>query len=244
MGPSGLVLRDLSGFANHGTLTGMSASTDWVVGETGWALDFDGANDYVDIGDDVRLLDVASPFTLSWWELVGSSPGTHQAIAGFFPTGASQRFLVFRSSGAAYENLACGPGSSVAVPTFPTAPSMPSGVGIWRHWALVGHAGMASAVSADYSLYVDNISHVGIVDGGFGSVAAPRNVIGWDGADPSWKGRLNNVSLHNRALSRNEISRLAADPKAFVRQRPRRVAYSIPAGNPYYYYQQQAAVLG
>ncbi len=53
LGPTGLTLRDVSGFGNHGALTNMDPATDWVT--TGqrvpWALDFDGGNDYVDMGN-------------------------------------------------------------------------------------------------------------------------------------------------------------------------------------------------
>ena len=43
---SGLYLHDLSGSANHGTLTNMTAA-DWVAGENGVELDFDGSNDHI-----------------------------------------------------------------------------------------------------------------------------------------------------------------------------------------------------
>jgi len=46
----GSTLHDVSGYGNHGTLTNMDPATDWVVGEKGWALDFDGSDDYVNLG--------------------------------------------------------------------------------------------------------------------------------------------------------------------------------------------------
>ena len=42
---NGLLLPDLSGYGNHGTLTNMDAS-DWVGADRGRALDFDGVDDY------------------------------------------------------------------------------------------------------------------------------------------------------------------------------------------------------
>lgn len=50
MGPTGNRLLDLSGYGNHGTLTNMDPATDWVPGPNGWALDFDGSDDYVTCG--------------------------------------------------------------------------------------------------------------------------------------------------------------------------------------------------
>lgn len=44
-------LYDLTRYRNHGTLTNMAPRTDWVQTERGIALDFDGVDDYVIIGD-------------------------------------------------------------------------------------------------------------------------------------------------------------------------------------------------
>ncbi len=41
------VAHDFSGNGNNGTLTNMDATTDWVTGKRGKALDFDGSNDHV-----------------------------------------------------------------------------------------------------------------------------------------------------------------------------------------------------
>lgn len=46
---------DASGNANHGTLTNMDPATDWVAGQNGWALDFDGSNDYVATASAITL---------------------------------------------------------------------------------------------------------------------------------------------------------------------------------------------
>ena len=47
LGPTGLTLRDWSGFGNHGTLTNMDAAGDWAASGGRYALDFDGSNDHV-----------------------------------------------------------------------------------------------------------------------------------------------------------------------------------------------------
>jgi len=43
-------VEDISGNGNHGALTNMDPKTDWVGGPNGWALDFDGNNDWIDLG--------------------------------------------------------------------------------------------------------------------------------------------------------------------------------------------------
>ena len=47
---TGTTAYDASGNTNNGTLTNMDSATDWVAGKRNNALDFDGSNDYVDIG--------------------------------------------------------------------------------------------------------------------------------------------------------------------------------------------------
>ncbi len=60
---SGTSLQDVSGNGNTGTLTNMDASTDWVPGKYGKALDFDGSDDWVDLGS----LGSYTAGTISFW---------------------------------------------------------------------------------------------------------------------------------------------------------------------------------
>ena len=41
---------DYSGNGNHGLMTNMDPTTDWKAGPHGWAVDFDGNDDYISIG--------------------------------------------------------------------------------------------------------------------------------------------------------------------------------------------------
>jgi hypothetical protein len=66
LGQAGNTLLDRSGYGNHGTLTNMDAGTDWVGSRYGWALDFDGSNDFVSIADN-DTLDIASPMSFCLW---------------------------------------------------------------------------------------------------------------------------------------------------------------------------------
>ena len=57
---------DLSGNENHGTLTNMDPATDWVGGKDGPAIDFDGSDDYVDMGD-VDTLEGLNAMSVCLW---------------------------------------------------------------------------------------------------------------------------------------------------------------------------------
>ncbi len=56
---------DSSGFGNHGTLTN-TESTDWILGKRGKALEFDGTNDFIDVGTS-ESLQPTTGLTVSTW---------------------------------------------------------------------------------------------------------------------------------------------------------------------------------
>lgn len=60
------VAHDISGYSNNGTLTNMDASTDWISGKRGKALDFDGSNDHIPVGNG-STLNITGPLTVSAW---------------------------------------------------------------------------------------------------------------------------------------------------------------------------------
>jgi len=67
LGPTGLTLFDQSINKNNGTLTNMDAVTDWIVDERGYALDFDGTNDYINVGKNSFDLGIRRHATFSTW---------------------------------------------------------------------------------------------------------------------------------------------------------------------------------
>ena len=66
LGPTGLALRDWSGFCNHGVLTNMDPSSDYITSRGRYSLDFDGTNDYVDYGVRPNIYGL-SRFSCSFW---------------------------------------------------------------------------------------------------------------------------------------------------------------------------------
>ena len=73
---SGSTAFDSSGNGNHGTLVNM-ADGDWVAGQIGNALDFDGGNDYVDCGNDDSL-NITHEITMSAWINMSARPATNK----------------------------------------------------------------------------------------------------------------------------------------------------------------------
>lgn len=67
LGPTGLILHDISPYKNHGTLTSMDPGTDWIVSEGRLVLDFDGTNDEIIIADHNALGFGIGNFSVSVW---------------------------------------------------------------------------------------------------------------------------------------------------------------------------------
>ena len=86
MSGSGLLLPDLSGRGNNGALTNMDAS-DWVSGQYGRALDFDGSNDYATT--DLTNTGGAYFSAFCWWRRTAAASAV-QAI-GQYTTGTNSR---------------------------------------------------------------------------------------------------------------------------------------------------------
>lgn len=151
LGPTGLVLRDWSGRANHGTLTNMDPGTDWVTSGDRYALDFN----YVSSNSRqaVQLPETASlgglgEVTLSLWFNPQSIPGITASIyyesttiTGF------RRFGIHHTNTNQIVGLARDTqgGSAFTITTSPA-------VG-WQHLMLT-----YSAASDDMTLYLNGVS--------------------------------------------------------------------------------------
>lgn len=66
LGPTGLTLRDWSGFGHHGTLTNMDTATDWASSSGRYAVDLDGSNDFISCGS-AAFFAKTDPFSGSAW---------------------------------------------------------------------------------------------------------------------------------------------------------------------------------
>ena len=105
---------DYSGNGNQGTLTNIDQTTDWVAGRDGWALEFDGTNEHIEINSIWDSFPIAdTPFTITAWfnttdvttqqEIVDIGAGQSATIQGFrilvgFPSGGATGQLLGSST--------------------------------------------------------------------------------------------------------------------------------------------------
>lgn len=80
LGETGSVLFDHSVSGNNGTLTAMDASTDWVASDGQLALDFDGTDDYVNIG--AHAVYCQSRMSVVFWLKANVTPTAFDGILG------------------------------------------------------------------------------------------------------------------------------------------------------------------
>ena len=205
LGPTGLTLFDQSGYGNDGTLTNMDPATDWMMTEKGWALDFDGSNDYVNCGsnlmnevwDELTISVLANLSTNGSFGMVCTGP--YYTPGGWFfgHTGGTARygFSAGNSFAGYYEDG--------------------FDFNVWCRYSMV-----YSKPKSIMRLYRDDILLYEKTSGTFVSLPDSGNdvVIGLQPTTGyNMKGILASASIWNRALTPNEIMQLYLDPAALFR---------------------------
>jgi len=195
---------DQSGNINAGTLTQMDPATDWVDGKLGKALDFDGVNDYVDMGD-INALDGLTKITASAWIKTTKTTETHivdksgcdgatnggpfELLVNGFTAGKAV-FAVYKSGG---------------TPNFDYAESSTSvNDNNWYH--VVG-----TYDGSFIRIYVDGVERGSKAASGW-TLSSSTGFVQMGGYCNNnsypWNGLIDEVRVYNRALSAGEITRL------------------------------------
>ena len=224
---SGLLLPDLSGQGNNGTLTNMDAS-DWVSGKYGRVLDFDGANDYVTIANTtskhsfVQNTAVFSISLFAKFDATGSSYG----LIGSTTATADKGWIIRREASntiGVYVRLGV---SGQTVFGFTSSTSLLANVSY--HIAAIGNGSICR-------IYIDgNENGSQILQDGLASgdstydTAIARNQA--SGGIQYLDGQLDDVRIYNRALSEPEIKLLASRPGIGLRPQRRSMYYAPPTG--------------
>ena len=195
---SGTVAADSTIYGNHGTLTNMDPSTDWVAGKIGSGLDFDGNNDFVDIGVPAStILDLSDAFTvMAWVKPTGSFHSSWNYVVrhkskfefGFYGPGEAEqpRLKVKNDSGTRLE-----------------VEGDPLAQGQWYHVAGVRSGSWLG-------IYVD-----GVLKDSRNDFAGDLNSnaeflgIGGEGGDDAFNGTIDDVRIYNHALTQEEIETVA-----------------------------------
>ena len=197
---SGTTAVDSSSYSNNGTLTNMDPGTDWITGVFGGALDFDGVDDYVDLGVPASTgLDVSGAFTVALWAKPRGFNSSWNYLMrhkskfefGFYDTVNAEKpeFKLKNDSGDRFSVR----GSELTV-------------GHWYHIVGVRDGSFMG-------IYVNGV----LVDsrndfaGNLTSNAEFLGIGGEDG-DDSFNGAIDDVRIYNHALTQEEIAAIIPEP--------------------------------
>ena len=228
LGPTGLTLRDWSGYQNHGTLTNMDAGSDWVASNKGTTLDFDGVNDFVDCGTRLTTA-VANALSVSMWVRCRSRASLQYVFANVNASGADCNVgLIF---GLTANKL--GWTQSAASQDAVSAGSITDGD--WHH-VCATRSGTTGAWRI--GLYIDGsgaVTTTTVNQIASGSVTGTL-VIGRAGSFNGLYGNIivGDVRLYNREITHRETLLLASHPSAAYMIAPRKRARALAAFRAYW----------
>jgi hypothetical protein len=211
LGPSGLTLRDWSGFRSNGQFTN-TGSTLWSVRQGRQSCLFDGVDDYVSLGFN-RQLNITSQITIVGWINT-----TSYAVQTLFANGlgagfAGYAFAINIGSGGSSGNGRMGywNGSSWV------GTSTDTGVvdGTWRMVTLTNNG-------ATTTIYVGTNPVFSGAHGFANSNAVEQRIGMREGSTHPFNGYIGEVLVYNRVISLYELHLLARRPGIAYELAPRR----------------------
>jgi hypothetical protein len=191
-----------SGGGNNGTLVNME-SGDWVTGKLANALDFDGTNEYVNMGDPANgSLDFGTGnFTISAWIKADTTQiDSNRSIVnkGAVASGDAGYWFHLNSSG----NLKLQIGNGSTLESMSVSPAVDLRDNQWHHVVVV-------ASRSSEKFYIDGVakSKTGSISSINVSTGFAFNV-GGQGTANSYSGLIDDVRVYNRALTADEATNL------------------------------------
>lgn len=197
--------------ANTGTLTNMDPATDWITGKIGNALDFDGADDYVNLGNFHPV--GAGDISISGW-FTASNADTDKTIIADRNTGAG--VPGFYAAVCKSTAGACQPGLKGKL-YFEIDDGTDYGAAYWSGAAVDDgswHHFVASwARGQEPKIYIDGIEN-STINNSFADVAgavSPATNLTM-GQRPNnqqrFQGKIDDLRIYNRALGAEDVSQL------------------------------------
>ncbi|MFA5133862.1 MAG: LamG-like jellyroll fold domain-containing protein [Patescibacteria group bacterium] len=185
---------DKSGQGNHGTPVGFNGAPTSTTGKINQAINFDGQNGYVSMGNRTSLNFVAKPFTISAWVYPTSNSDAVDLIYS-----ANGSILYIAPNGVFSYQANGGPGGTIA---------SANGVIKINQWNFVSITKSGTS-AGDTKLYVngmqnDNASAIAALDGSTNFMIGKQ----YNSTTRNWNGKIDDVRIYNRTLSAQEIMNL------------------------------------
>jgi hypothetical protein len=231
LGPTGLTLRDWSGFGNHGTLTNMVPSEDWVASSARYALDFDGTNDYIAISNAGLQ---KGHLTAAAWVSARSTGSISKILANELSNTQDFQIEFARTSrriSIIWGSQLIGTGT-VDLPT-----------SVWTHVAITRSG---STGAWQWGIYVNGVAQSSGTtthnpNGTSANLAIGRN---GDSSNSYFNGQIDDVRLYQRRMSDTELRLLASRRGIAYDFAPRRRSRIFTGGFKAYWAARKAQIIG
>jgi hypothetical protein len=237
LGPTGLTLRDWSGYGNHGTLTNVSAGTIWAANQGRYAVALDGSDDYGLVADNnaldipangnltiagwiYRTANVAAYETLVTKRLSAGTTVNYELSLNNTSTGGSKSFIFYS-------------GSSFTVSTTLVPLS------VWTH--------IGSVSTAAETTYYLNGTSAGTSATTVASPNAHPFKIGGVAGSPETQflsANVDDIRIYSRALSASEMRLLASRRGIAHELAPRRRSRIFTGGFKAYWAARKSQIIG
>lgn len=177
---------------NDGTLNNMDVNTDWVTGQIGGALDFDGSNDWVTVTNDASLeFGTTQDFSISFWYYNLDNTGYWDLID---KTGTYGYICNFSFG---FDGIECYLQGDLTTATVYSAGVLTL-ENTWYHVVLTADR------NGNAQMYIDGSASGSAVDiSGVGNIDSGTSL--WFGVH---HGRLDDIRIYNRVLTTTEIAEL------------------------------------
>jgi len=215
LGPSGLTLRDQSGFGRHGTLTN---GPTWEANQGQYAMSFDGVDDTVIQSGTTTYASSGLKFSVSAWAYLTSFSGVPYPKLLMLKSDDTNAWELGFSDQVNYLGVLIGTaGTWARCKSDTTAATITYG---WRNVA-VSYNGAGSGTLANFQVYLDGVL---LTMTSASSFSATTNVtsIALNANNNRWLGFIDDVRIYNRALSPDEIRTLATRRGIAYEMAPRR----------------------
>ena len=209
-GVSSSIATDSSGKGNSGTLVN---SPQWVTGQNGMALQFDGGTNYVSLPSNAAPIGANSPMTVAAWVNVAEFPaaGGFSYILGKGYDGTIEPFF-FRldTSGGGTKRFRFGSFNSSTGTHMASWNISGWSVGEWRHLTGV-YNGTVWKIYFDGSEVETSSATTGPEENGLGVFAGAASISGV-GISRFLNGTLDEVRIYDQALDQEQISYIMSAP--------------------------------
>lgn len=257
LGPTGLTLRDVSGYGRDGTLTSMTTSA-WIISadskRQGYALSFGGdtTDDNILISDNDAFSFVGDlPFSIIAWGYLTSTAAVNKAILmkwnsasvnqreyQFYITTGNAHFFAMYDKNVSGNNIRSFGDNDLSTTM----------LNKWVHYAATydgsnSETGIKVYINGiqDAGTQTENGTYPGMTNTAVNLLIGARNV----GASLEWPGNFAEHRLYNRELSAGEmlvdskipLAPFVLRPRAFVKAPAAAGGLSIPVGMAQYYRQ-------